>query len=212
MTHAERELLFLDLFRENKSRILRLCSAYLNSTDDAEDLFQDIMTNVWHHLPGFRQEAKASTWLYRIAVNTALIYRRKRKPAQVLKNALTDVPDGGPGAQRNLIAGMNFTEPSLDFIAHAMARLRGDRPRFRKQCALLAFSAAGGINFIYLGILHGAVSHRIAEHLAGTAAALVAWRLGLWLREKRDAAERRPLLAQPTAIERALQALQEGVA
>jgi RNA polymerase sigma-70 factor (ECF subfamily) len=40
--------------------------------------------------------------LYRIAVNTALMYRRKWKPAQVLKDALTDVPDGGPGAQRNL--------------------------------------------------------------------------------------------------------------
>ncbi|HXB72831.1 MAG TPA: sigma-70 family RNA polymerase sigma factor [Candidatus Acidoferrales bacterium] len=102
MTHAERERLFLDLFRENRSRILRLCSAYLHSAAEAEDLFQDIMTNVWHHLPGFRQEARASTWLYRIAVNTALIYRRKWKPAQVLKDALTDVPDGGLGAQRNL--------------------------------------------------------------------------------------------------------------
>jgi hypothetical protein len=110
------------------------------------------------------------------------------------------------------IAGMNFTEPSLDFVAHAMAKLRGDRPRFRQQCAVLAFSAAGGINLIYLGILHGAVSQRIAEHLAGTAVALVAWRLGLWLREKRDAAERRPLIAQLTAMERALQALKEGIA
>ena len=54
--------------------------------------------------------------------------------------------------------------------------LRGDRPRFRRQCAVLAW------------------------HLAGTVAA---WRLGLWLREKRDRAERRPLLAQLTAMERA---------
>ncbi|HMC58608.1 MAG TPA: hypothetical protein VKJ01_05400 [Candidatus Solibacter sp.] len=38
MTHAERERLFLNLFRENKSRILRLCPAYLNSTAEAEEL------------------------------------------------------------------------------------------------------------------------------------------------------------------------------
>jgi hypothetical protein len=76
--------------------------------------------------------------------------------------------------------------------------LRGDRPRFHQQCAALAFRAAGGINLIYLG--------------ARTALALVAWRLGLWLREKRDAAERRPPIAQLTAMERALQALKEGVA
>jgi len=98
MTHAERERLFLDLFRENKPRILRLCSAYLNSAAEAEDLFQDIMTNVWHHLPSFRQEAKASTWLYRIALNTALIYRRKWKPAEPLQ----DVADVSHSAQRNL--------------------------------------------------------------------------------------------------------------
>jgi len=84
MDSAQRERLFLDLFRDNKSRILRLCSAYLGSSAEAEDLFQDIMTNVWHHLPSFRGEAKASTWLYRIAINTALMYRRKRKAAQAL--------------------------------------------------------------------------------------------------------------------------------
>jgi hypothetical protein len=110
------------------------------------------------------------------------------------------------------IAGMNFTEPSLGFVAHAMARLREDRPLFRKQCAVLVFSVAGGINLIYLGVLHGTVSHRIGEHVEGTAIAVVAWRLSLWLREKRDRAERRPLIAQLTAMERALKALKEGPA
>ncbi|HXB72830.1 MAG TPA: hypothetical protein VNY05_31630 [Candidatus Acidoferrales bacterium] len=110
------------------------------------------------------------------------------------------------------IAGMNFTEPSLGFVAHAMARLCEDRLRFRRQWALLVCSAAGGINLMNLGSLHGSVSHRIGEHLEGTAMALVAWRLGLWLREKRDRAERRPLIAQLTAMERALKALKEGAA
>jgi hypothetical protein len=107
------------------------------------------------------------------------------------------------------IAGMNFLEPSLGFVDHAVARLREDRPLFRKQWAVLVFSVAGGINLINLGVLHGSVSSRIGEHLADTAMALVVWRLGLWLREKRDRAERRPLIAQLTAMERALK---EGTA
>jgi hypothetical protein len=111
-----------------------------------------------------------------------------------------------------VIAGMNFPEPSLGFVDHAVARLREDWPLFRKQCAVLVFSVAGGINLIYLGILHGTAGHRIGEHLEGTAMALVAWRLSLWLREKRDRAERRPLIAQLTAMERALKALKEGTA
>jgi RNA polymerase sigma-70 factor, ECF subfamily len=116
MTHSERERLFLDLFRENKSRILRLCSAYLNSTAEAGDLFQEIMTNVWNHLPSFRQESKASTWLYRIAVNTALMYRRKQKPVEPLQ----DLPDGSLGAQRNL-----EEQERLSALRRAIAELPG---------------------------------------------------------------------------------------
>jgi RNA polymerase sigma-70 factor (ECF subfamily) len=98
MNHAERERLFLELLAENKVRLERLCYGYLNSAPDVEDLFQEIMTNVWNSLPAFRGEAKASTWLYRIAVNTALLYRKKWKRGE----ALADLPDGRRGPQQNL--------------------------------------------------------------------------------------------------------------
>lgn len=78
MTAAERERLFVDLFERNRSRLLRLCAAYAGSAADADDLFQDVMVNVWNGLPSFRGDASASTWLYRITVNTALMWRRSR--------------------------------------------------------------------------------------------------------------------------------------
>ncbi|MGC9973207.1 MAG: sigma-70 family RNA polymerase sigma factor [Bryobacteraceae bacterium] len=84
MKHAERERLFVELFEENKARVLRLCYGYLNSEQEAEDLFQEVMKNVWNSLDGFRREAKISTWLFRIAVNTALMYRRKLRRGQAL--------------------------------------------------------------------------------------------------------------------------------
>lgn len=92
MNATERERLFLELFREYRERILRLCRGYLSSADDVEDLFQEIMTRVWASLPGFRGDARASTWLYRIAVNSALLYRRKSKPSAPLE----DVADPAP--------------------------------------------------------------------------------------------------------------------
>ncbi len=98
MNHAERERLFLRLFGENKARIQRLCYAYLSSSGDVEDLFQEIMTNVWNSLPGFRGEARPETWLYRIAVNTALVYRKKWKRGE----ELTDLADQSAGPQHNL--------------------------------------------------------------------------------------------------------------
>ncbi len=98
MTHSERERLFLELFHNQKARVQRLCYGYTNSASDSEDLFQEIMTNVWNSLPGFRGDAQPSTWLYRIAVNTALMHRRKRKPTE----ELSDFPDDGAGPQQNL--------------------------------------------------------------------------------------------------------------
>jgi RNA polymerase sigma-70 factor (ECF subfamily) len=98
MIHAERERLFLELFQRHKAPIQRLCVAYLSSTAEVEDLFQEIMSNVWNALPGFRGEAQAGTWLYRIAVNTALLYRRKWKRGE----ELVEVVDPSAGALQNL--------------------------------------------------------------------------------------------------------------
>ena len=94
MNAKQRERLFLELFHDYRERVVRLCRGYLSSPDDAEDLFQEIMTRVWNSLPQFRGEARASTWLYRISVNSALLYRRKSMPAAPLQ----DVADEGLAA------------------------------------------------------------------------------------------------------------------
>jgi RNA polymerase sigma-70 factor (ECF subfamily) len=101
MTRAERERLFDELFAGNQARIRRLCYGYLGQCGEVEDLFQEIMVNVWNSLPGFRGESSASTWLYRIAVNTALIYRRKRRRTE----PLPELADPARGAQENLEDG-----------------------------------------------------------------------------------------------------------
>jgi RNA polymerase sigma-70 factor (ECF subfamily) len=98
MNQAAREQQFVQLFENNRASIRRLCYGYLNSAADVDDLFQEIMTNVWNSLPAFRGEAKIGTWLYRIAVNTALIHRRKRRPSAELE----DVPDRRASAHQDL--------------------------------------------------------------------------------------------------------------
>ena len=98
MTHAERERQFVELFERNKASIRRLCYGYLNSPSEVDDLFQEVMTNVWHSLPSFRGEAKISTWVYRIAVNTALVYRKKWKQAE----ELPEIQDTSPCAHTTL--------------------------------------------------------------------------------------------------------------
>jgi RNA polymerase sigma-70 factor, ECF subfamily len=84
----DKELLtreFLGIVRDHDRVIRKVCSLYTRDRNDHEDLYQEIMTQVWLALPRFRQEAKISTWLYRVALNVALSHRRKntKKPLLV---------------------------------------------------------------------------------------------------------------------------------
>jgi RNA polymerase sigma-70 factor (ECF subfamily) len=76
MDALSRERLFKEILSENKARLRRLCRAYIPDAEEAEDLLQEIFINIWNSLPSFRAEAKPGTWAYRVAINTALSYRR----------------------------------------------------------------------------------------------------------------------------------------
>lgn len=70
--------LFHRIYEAHYSQVFRLCKGYFNGDEStAADATQEVFLKVWQHLDGFRGEAKLSTWLYRIAVNTCLLYLRK---------------------------------------------------------------------------------------------------------------------------------------
>ncbi len=77
MNIEEKEKIFEEAFRENRDRIYRLCYTSLNNKEEADDLFQEVMINVWRGLDGFRKESQLSTWIYRITVNTALLFNKR---------------------------------------------------------------------------------------------------------------------------------------
>lgn len=69
---------FLELVTENRSRILRVCRVYAWNSADQDDLYQDILFQIWRGLPALKETHFASTWLYRVAINTAITFVRKR--------------------------------------------------------------------------------------------------------------------------------------
>lgn len=73
----ERE--FLNIVEANQGIIFKVCKLYRNSKEDQEDLFQEIVLQLWRAFPKFRKESKVSTWMYRIALNTAIAMFRKHK-------------------------------------------------------------------------------------------------------------------------------------
>lgn len=75
------EAKFLEQVRQNQGIIFKLVGLYANDAEEKKDLYQEVLLQAWKSWPSFRQEAKFSTWLYRICLNT--IFTQKRKKHQV---------------------------------------------------------------------------------------------------------------------------------
>ena len=71
---------FLRLIETNRQRILRICRVYCSGAQDAEDLYQEILVQIWRGLPRLKQKEFADTWVYRVALNAAISFLRKDKP------------------------------------------------------------------------------------------------------------------------------------
>lgn len=70
---------FLAIVHANQKIIYKTCRLYRNRREDQEDLFQEIVYQLWKSYPGFKRESKVSTWIYRVALNTAIAIYRKSK-------------------------------------------------------------------------------------------------------------------------------------
>jgi RNA polymerase sigma-70 factor (ECF subfamily) len=69
---------FLELVNENQNKILRVCRVYAWNSADQDDLYQEILFQIWRGLPTLKGKQFANTWLYRVAINTAISFVRKR--------------------------------------------------------------------------------------------------------------------------------------
>ena len=66
------------MVNENRNRILRVCRVYAWNAVDQDDLYQEILIQIWRGLSTLKEEQFANTWLYRVAINTANSFARKR--------------------------------------------------------------------------------------------------------------------------------------
>lgn len=75
---------FVKIVSENQGIIHKVCSIYCDSEEDRRDLFQEILAQLWKSYSSFRCESKFSTWMYRVALNTAItsFKKGKRQPDQ----------------------------------------------------------------------------------------------------------------------------------
>jgi len=70
---------FIQSIEQNQKIIYKVCNLYMNNEQDKKDLFQEIILSAWKGFGNFKGDAKFSTWLYRVALNTAITFYRKEK-------------------------------------------------------------------------------------------------------------------------------------
>ncbi len=75
----ELEHSFVELLERNQRIVHKICRLYTNDDEAHNDLFQEITIQLWKAYPKFRGDAKFSTWMYRVALNTAITLYRKSK-------------------------------------------------------------------------------------------------------------------------------------
>lgn len=75
----EKEQEFLTRIESHKGILYKVSKMYMDNRDDQQDLFQEIVCQLWKSYDTFRNESQFSTWMYRVAVNTAIVFLRKEK-------------------------------------------------------------------------------------------------------------------------------------
>ena len=88
---------FEELVQRYDKRVLSIAAGYVNSADDAKDIYQEVFLRVYRGLSKFQMRSEFSTWLFRITTNVCLTYRaRKRRQASSSLDQQSNDEDGHP--------------------------------------------------------------------------------------------------------------------
>lgn len=125
MPHQQRKEAFTGQIAGNEPLIWKVCRLYTNTETDRQDLFQEIMVQAWRSFDQFRGEAKFSTWLYQVALNTAISGIRKKNrsiPVVQREEMLEMADDTSPPDEEQLqllykaIAQLNGIEKAMTLL------------------------------------------------------------------------------------------------
>ena len=158
MEVSEQSRIFDDWLSRHKGLLFKVVHAYAFTSHDREDLFQEVATQLWNSIPRFRAESSATTWLYRVALNTALAWsrkeRRQRDRTEAMEEQAPVLREMSPGKDRRL--GWLYEQiAQLDHVDRSLTLLLLDGHSYREIAETL------GISETHVGVK----INRIKKHL-----------------------------------------------
>jgi RNA polymerase sigma-70 factor (ECF subfamily) len=168
MTGQEREAIFrrwLEAHLGLMLKVVRGCAA----PQDQDDLFQDVLLQVWLSIPAFRGEAKETTWIYRVAFNTALAWRRgeRRRREGHERFALMEMPAQEQPSHvdslvdQEIVARLYTAIRSLPKVDASLALMHLDGVSYHEMAEVL------GVSENYVGVKLNRIRKQLAEQLKG---------------------------------------------
>jgi len=115
MLGSERNRVFESWIDAHKAILFKVARVYGATHSDREDLFQEIALQVWHSVEAYRGDCAATTWIYRVALNTALAWRRKERRHRERRQDIEDAT--------GLLVAPSGNDPRLDWIYQRIAEL-----------------------------------------------------------------------------------------
>jgi RNA polymerase sigma-70 factor, ECF subfamily len=141
------ETLFKEWLVEHRGTVLKVARAYAPTAEDSQDLAQEILLQVWRSLPQFQGQASATTWCYRVALNTALGWHRKERRRHTRQRPLLNgesLPASGDVAQetahRDLVERLYAAIRRLPGTEAALVLLHLDGLSYRQMAEVLGVS------------------------------------------------------------------------
>jgi RNA polymerase sigma factor (sigma-70 family) len=131
---------FMQLINENIGIARKVSRAYGFDSEGTEDLFQEMMYQLWKSFPSFARKSKFSTWMYSVCLNTAFTYRRKEGGG---RNTISlqehhDVPEVREGNDR--VEELYSAITALDPVNRAIVLLYLDDLSYEEIAAVTGLS------------------------------------------------------------------------
>jgi RNA polymerase sigma-70 factor (ECF subfamily) len=149
MQADDQQRLFDQWLKSHQGLLFKVVRAYAFTPQDQEDLFQEIATQLWRSVPSFRGEAVVTTWIYRVALNTAIAWTRKEWKHRNGKQPVE-------GVESAILQSSPVTDPRIEWL-YAQIRQLNEIDRSLTLLLLDGFSykeiaAMLGITENYVGV------------------------------------------------------------
>ena len=152
---------FKKLLNENRQVIFKICRAYSNNDQEFEDYYQEVALQIWKSYDRFRNEAKISTWIYRISLNVCLSQIRNKKnriSAYSLKPDL-DLSNEVQQENREQIEKLYVAIRKLKKVDRAIILLYLEEVKYKEMAEIL------GISISNIGVKINRIKKELKENL-----------------------------------------------